>query len=194
MLELTAVFESWHIPDGNYPPLYRGMSVKLAFQIEPLAIAPALGTDELRLVALGNAEYDFCGQVIRAYPQLGRRPLAVIDTGDFCFYIEGEEEVLGAVGARVAGRGTLLLDYYIWKEQFAGLPGAPNLFYPLQVTRIRRVRIPERFISRHARGKSLPTRVSPANFGTISDIDSMEGQALDEKFCLVDFRQVDSIP
>jgi len=37
-MEIAAIFESWHIGDGNYPPLHRGQRVRLSFELIPQRI------------------------------------------------------------------------------------------------------------------------------------------------------------
>ena len=91
---------------------------------------------------------------------------------------------------RVTGKGTLLLDYYIWVENLARYLNPPDIFFILEVTRIRKVQIPERFIHRSEKGKSGPTRVSPADFGIVIDLETMVGQKFDEEFYLVDFNEI----
>ena len=56
---LTAVFESWHIGNGNYPPLRRGEQVNLSFEIEPLAIDPLAADEPESFVHLESGEHDF---------------------------------------------------------------------------------------------------------------------------------------
>ncbi len=186
MLELTAVFEEWFIGDGNYPPLYKGMAVNLSFQVQPDFVSPAKSSEKLSFTHLGDAEYDFCGEVLRIYDNL-----AIIDTGAFRFYIETPEVSKFTPGLRLSGSGTLLLDYYIWVEFLDRYLNPPDIFFTLEVTRIRKVQIPEDFITRYEKGKSGPTRLPPEDFGIISEIETMAGQKSDEVFYLVDFIETD---
>ena len=154
-MQLTAVFESWHIGDGNYPPLHRGQLVRLSFELEAsnLAIAPvAAGA---RFEHRGNAEYRGVGRVLRVYR--GEASIAVIEANGFRFYVNGPVAENLAAGASVEFAGTLLLDHYLWVEFLSRYSDPPDLFYNLRVTRILRVSVPERFIARHSRGKALPT-------------------------------------
>lgn len=48
-MQVTAIFESWHIGDGNDPPLTRGALVRLSFELEPASPAPHTGPAEPRL-------------------------------------------------------------------------------------------------------------------------------------------------
>lgn len=189
-MELTAVFESWLIPDGDYPPFHKGMMVNLAFQISLEFIFPAQASQELAFNCIREAEYDFCGTVIYIYrSDQNRNPLVVINTGIFRFYIESDKAKNLAEGMRVMGRGTLLLDYYIWTEYLHLRPNPPDIFYSIEVSRIRKVQIPERFIQRHDKAKGHPSWVSSADFGDVKDLETMEGQSFDEEFYLVDFKE-----
>ncbi len=208
MLELTAVFESWHIGDGNYPPFHKGMLVNLSFQVEPASVLPAKHNQELAFKHIGNAEYDYCGEVIRNYggdqrkkfmgmklPTINSKSakpaLAIIDTGGFRFYIENQLVNKYEIGERIRGRGTLLLDYYVWAENFHKNPDPPELFYSLEVTGIRKVTISERFISRNGGYKAMPTRVSPEDFEIVTELETMDDQGFDEEFYIVDFKETD---
>lgn len=188
MLELTAIFESWHIGDGNYPPFQRGMLVNLSFQIEPTHLHSGDPSERLSFNHVGNAEYDFCGEILRIYHQVEKSPLAIIEADGFRFYIETSEAKQLSPGMRIAGRGTLLLDYFIWVENLSRYLDPPDIFFSLEVTGIRKVQIPERFIYRSEKGKAFPSRVPPEDFGIISEIEKMEGQRFDEEFYLVDFK------
>lgn len=116
-MQLTAIFESWHIGDGNYPPLRRGMEVNLSFQIEPASALETVSPNApLAFEHAGNAEYYFVADVIRSYPGGDSPPIAVLDTGNFRFYIESDRSGQHSVGERTNGMGTLCLDYYIWVE------------------------------------------------------------------------------
>jgi hypothetical protein len=193
-MQLTAIFESWHIGDGNYPPLRRGMDVNLSFQIEAQTIGEAVSPHEpLALEHSGNAEYRFVADVIRNYPRGDWGAIAVLTTGEFRFYIESREVRNLTIGTRVRGTGTLLLDYYVWVEFLRDYADPPELFYDLRVTRITKVRIPERFVARYEKGKSLPTRVGPADLqpDDYEELETMEGQKFDEEFYLVDFESVE---
>ena len=189
MLELTAVFESWHIGDGNYPPLHDGMLVNLSFQLEPEDIELVDASSPLFLEHRGGAAYDFCAEVLRVYNREDTNPLAILSTGAFRYYIETAKARNLTTGLRVQGQGTLLLDYYVWVEYIAKYSDPPDIFFALEVIGIRKVEIPESFIHRHDKGKSHPTRVAPADFGTITDLSTMEGQKFDEEFYLINFRE-----
>ncbi len=120
-----------------------------------------------------------------SYPS-GSGPLIVLDAGEFRFHVCGATAA-SEPGDHVAFSGTLLLDHYAWVENLDSYPDPPDLFYNLRVVRIRRVKVPERFIARHDRGKSLPTRVGPVDFEDVGELPTMVGQAFDEEFYVVDF-------
>jgi hypothetical protein len=66
-MRLTAIFENWHIGDGNYPPLHRGQLVNLSFEFEPTTLAKVSSETTKEFIQLGNAEYRFCGSVLNIY-------------------------------------------------------------------------------------------------------------------------------
>jgi hypothetical protein len=187
-MRVTAIFETWHIGDGNYPPLGRGQLVNLSFELEPRAIAEANPDGPDSFEHLGNAEYRFRGSVLKAYDSKGHILVAVQAAG-FRFYIVTAGDNALVRGTRVAGDGTLLLDHYLWVEFPRDYEDPPNLFYNLAVERIRKVTIPERFITRHASGKAYPTRLAPGDYAPpdVEDVETMEGQRFDEEFYILDF-------
>ncbi len=207
-MELTAVFESWLIQDGDYPPFYKGMLVNLAFEMQVETIKPVKSSQSVSLTHLGGAEYDFCGELLRVYgggsqkkilgmkiPPWNKKPeapsLGIISSGDVRFYIESNQMNEFTAGDRIRGKGTLLIDCFTWTEYINKRSNPPDIFFSFEVARIRMVEIPERFIYRHEKGKSHPTRVSPADFGDITELETMDGQKGDEEFYLVDFKPTD---
>jgi hypothetical protein len=90
-------------------------------------------------------------------------------------------------GTWIEFEGTLMLDHYLWVEFLADYADPPELFYNLRVARIRKVGIPERFVRRHARGISFPTTVSPTDFNTVEELETMEGQDFTLEFYIIDF-------
>jgi hypothetical protein len=185
-VQLTAVFESWHIGDGNYPPLHRGQLVRLSFELEPRHLRCLQGTYPPALHHLGDAEYKGRGLVLRRYDS-GNDAIAVLEAGGFRFYVSESPATAPTAGSWVEFDGTLLLDHYSWVEFLDEYADPPDLFYTLQVTRVRKVSIPDRFIHRHSRGKSYPARVSSSNFGTVEELETMEGQSFGEEFYIIDF-------
>jgi hypothetical protein len=184
-MNLTAIFESWHIGDGNYPPLNVGQLTNLSFELEPRK------TEEVGLDIpesfehLGKGEYRFCGNVLKVYGD----GITIINTGDFRFYIMSNESGHYLEGRRYCGEGTLVLDHYSWVEFFAKYENPPDLFYKLSVERILKVNIPEKFVARHETGKSLPTRLIPEDYSLsdVEEINTMQGQPFDEEFYIIEF-------
>jgi hypothetical protein len=91
-MELYAVFETWHLGDGNYPALERGMLVNLSFEIEPDQLQRG-GPLPSRFEHLGAAEYDFSGEVLRVYRDDGD-PLIVIAASSSSTYSHRPRKVL----------------------------------------------------------------------------------------------------
>jgi hypothetical protein len=179
-MELCAVFETWHIGDGNYPPLKKGMLVNLSFEIAPDELARLRQPAAPRFKHLGDGEYTFSGEVLRVYPA-GDCPLIVIDCGECRFYIESRRAQGFAPGDGVHGKGTLVLDHYSWVEYLHRYDDPPELFYTLRVEGIKKVKLPERFIGRSGGAISYPARVKPPDYApnSVSEVDAIE----DEQFC-----------
>lgn len=194
-MRISAVFESWHIADGNYPPLHRGQHVNLSFEMES-DVLPSL-TSEPSLMNDGGAQYRFVGIVLRVYNDDGSDAITVIEVAGFRFYINRSFGF--RVGDWVQGSGKLLLDHYIWVEFLDKYKDPPDLFYQLRVERIYTVKIPEPFITRHSGGKSLPCSLTPSDYDAsdLREIETMEGQASDEEFYLLELTDeglVDPVP
>jgi hypothetical protein len=190
VMKLTAIFEEWHLGDGNYPPLHKGQMVNLSFEIEPTAIETKDGgTHTEEISRIEGAMYQFCGRVLKVYDDTDNL-IVVVRANDFTFYIEWLSK--GAppyAGDLVCGQGRLLLDHYAWVEYLSKYKDPPDLFYKLKVNRIRAVRIPESFIQRHERGYSSPTSLNPDQYPTdaVVDVDDMKSTAIEVGFYIVDF-------
>jgi hypothetical protein len=185
-MELTAIFESWHIGDGNYPPLRLDQEVRLSFELEPSRIAVAPGQPIPHIQHHGNAKYTGVGVVLRRYHEKDDA-IAVIECDAFRFYFYGSEAAKLVPGTTVEFEGTLLLDHYLWVEFVHAYPDPPDLFYNLRVARIQKVVIPERFVQSNAHGTAFPTRVDSEDFGVVEELDTMEGQRFDEEFYILAF-------
>jgi hypothetical protein len=191
-VKLTAIFERWHIGDGNYPALRRDQLVNLSFQVEPRSLARLASPKQGRFNQLKDAEYSFAGTVLKVYADPPTNQIAVIQAGGFRFYMDSlppEAPPLNE-GDSIEGNGRLLLDYYIWVEFLSSYHDPPNLFYPLRVTRIRSVKIPNTFISHAEKVVSGPTSLSYENYSTetmmeIEGVPNIEEE--DWIFYLVDF-------
>ena len=116
-MKLTAVFESWHLPDGNYPPLHRDQLVNLSFEVEPSVLSKTSTRPE-RFDQIVDANYKFTGTVLRVYDDSSNSPIVVIQAGAFKFYMNSfpKEAPLLVEGDKCEGQGKLLLDHYIWVE------------------------------------------------------------------------------
>ncbi len=188
-MELTAVFESWHIGDGNYPPLHVGQRANLSFEIDAKHLEEASLDLPENFIHLGSAEYRFCGKILRVYEHEGNEKIVVIKAKDFCFYIERRKSDHHQAGMKITGEGTLLLDHYIWVEFLDTYADPPNLFYNLKVTRIRKIRIPDQLVVRSGTSISYPCRLAPKEYSEsdIEELSTMQGQNFNEEFYLVDF-------
>ena len=181
-MELTAIFESWHIGDGNYPPLDRGQLVRLSFELEPDGDPTATSEVEIRFTHLGNAQYEGVGRVVGHWSRL---TVLEVATG-FYLYIATLTRDFDP-GAYVEFRGTLALDHFAWVENRRRFEGCPDLLVNLRVVRIRQIGVPEHFVARTTQGKAHPTRVGSSEFGSSIVLDSMRNQPFDEEFYVIDF-------
>ena len=185
-MKLTAIFETWHIGDGNYPPLNRGQQVNLSFEMCPSRTEKIDVDQPGSLLHLGGGTYRFSGKILRVYSQEKQDAITIIQSGDFRFYVNRD---LGMnEGNQLQGEGDLFLDHFIWVEFLDRRANPPDLFYQLIVQGISRVKIPERHITRNASGKALPPSLSPSDYHPedVVEVETMEGQALDEEFYLLD--------
>lgn len=115
--------------------------------------------------------------------------IIIVKASDFSFYILSYESKTYTQGSKIAGIGTLLLDHYTWVECLSEYKDPPNLFYNLQVKRIRKVQIPDKFVEHYEDGKSKPTRLEPNEYSAsdVEEIETMIGQPFDEEFYIIDF-------
>jgi hypothetical protein len=197
-VRLTAVFEIWHIGDGNYPPLHRNQLVNLSFQVEPHSLARLASPKQGRFDQIEDAEYSFAGTVLKVYDDPPTNRIAVVEAGDFRFYMDSFPPDAPRLKECdwIEGDGRLLLDYYIWVEFLSSYQDPPNLFYPLRVTKIRSVKIPNTFVSRTDNVASAPASLSHENYSTatICEIEGMPNIEEDWLFYLVDFDDSDTSP
>ena len=190
-MQLTAIFETWHIPDGNYPPLQRGQLVNLSFEVEPHSLSKSTSSNADKFEQVKDAEYSFVGLVLEVYLDPPSSPIVVVQAGDFRFYMNSFPAGTASLGEgdRCEGYGRLLVDHYIWVEFLSSYDDPPNLFYPLKLTRIRSVKIPDSFISRSEKGMSGPTSLSPELYAAkaITEVERMENVEENWLFYVVDF-------
>ena len=185
----TAIFESWHISDGNYPPFTKGQLVNLSFELEPRKMEEVSLSIPESFEHLGNGEYRCCCTVQKVYLGEDRDTVVIFQADDFRFYAMSEQPDTYKQGLRYCGEGTLLLDHYYWVEFLERYQDPPNLFFNLKVSRILKVKIPEWFVARNEKGKSLPTRLVPKDYSAsdVEEIDTMDLQSLDEDFYVIEF-------
>jgi hypothetical protein len=188
-VRLTAIFETWHIGDGNYPTLDKGQLVNLSFEVQPDSLSRSLSPTHDRFQQIADAEYSFDGTVLRVYDESSGHQVVVVQAGEFRFYMNSFPKDMPALkeGDCCQGTGRLLLDHYIWVEFLSTYKDPPDLFYSFRVTRIRSVKIPEKFISRFEKGMSGPASLGHQEYSdaVIVEIERMEDG--DWLFYLVDF-------
>ena len=163
------------------------MLVNLSFQMQLRTLQ--VGGEAERWFELGDAQHQFVGTVLQVYG--GDEPTAVIRTESLRFFIEGEHVGGLREGMVVHGEGTLVIDYYGWVEFLHARKDPPNIFYNLRVNRIRAVEVPDRFVARGNDVVSWPATVSPVEFGSIVELETMEGQPFTREFYIIDFETID---
>jgi hypothetical protein len=111
-VELTTIFETWHIPDGNYPPLHRGQLVSLSFEFQPYVLSKSFSPRDGRFEHIKDAEYSFAGKVLKVYGDSSSSLIVVIQAGDFRFYINFFPKDMPPLkeGDSCEGHGSLMLD------------------------------------------------------------------------------------
>jgi hypothetical protein len=187
-MQLTVVFEHWHLGDGNYPAFAAGDEARLSFELDVTAvnIADEATGDEVRQVR--DAEYEIVGCVIRQYQDGISSPFPIVEAGWLRFYCPSSVAANLAVGSRVKLRGHLALDHYLWVEFLDRYPDPPDLFYAVRVTRVRQVRIPSRFVTSSSKSMSHPTVVAPGEYTSddVREVPSVEDEAEGPSFSLLD--------
>jgi hypothetical protein len=177
-VQLTTIFETWHIPDGNYPPLHKGQLVNLFFELEADVLTKSSSLKDGKFEPIKDAEYSFAGKVLKVYGDSSSDLIVVIQAGDFRFYINSFPKQNPDLneGDSCEGHGALMLDHYIWVEFLSTYQDPPNLFYSLRVTRIRSVKIPEKFISRYEKGVSGPASLRQEQYSNsmVAEIEQMK--------------------
>jgi hypothetical protein len=66
-VKISAIFESWHISDGNCPPLKKGELVNLSFELVPKRITRVAANEPETMIKIDGAEYQFCAKVLKIY-------------------------------------------------------------------------------------------------------------------------------
>jgi hypothetical protein len=186
-MKLTVVFEHWHLGDGNYPPFSVGDTACLSFELDARTAAVVSSETPLGLEQIVDADYRVTASVVRIYPDEMGSQFAVFNGGGLRFYCPTEAAAKLRVGDVVLLEGPLLLDHYMWVEFLDRYPDPPDLFYSVQIDRIREVTIPERFIQRSERTVSSPTSVGPADYGgSARDVTRVGSDADTFAFSLLD--------
>ena len=192
-IRLSAIFQTWHVWDGSRP-LRKGQLVKLSFEVRPVNLKWAAGADSSdRFEDLGFGWCRFSGELVEVANRKDVYVTLNVQGGGFRFHINFVEATLSARGARVAGEGFLLLapDYALVQDP----PGRHDrdvltgTDYILEVRRIRKVAIPDHFISRGQSGWSAPNYLKPGDYSAsdVEELETMEGQLFNQEFYVIDF-------
>jgi len=165
-----------------------------SFELQPNSLSKS-SAEEGRFEQIKDAEYSFVGTVLKIYGDSPSRPLVIVQAGHFRFYMDSfsKEMPMFEEGDGCTGSDCLMLDYYIWVEFRSGYRESPNLLYPLRVTRIRSVKIPDDLISRSGDGSSGPTSLCGQKYsaGATTEVERMTDADGDWNFYLVDFDDSD---
>jgi hypothetical protein len=192
MAKLTAVFEHWHLGDGNYYAFAVGDEVRLSFELD---------VDQVELVSPGaavsfehicDAQFAATARVIRRYADGIDSAFPVLDAGALRFYAPSQLASGIPQDSMVRLRGTLALDHYLWVEFLDRYADPPDLFYDVRVVRIRRIAIPEEFIRRTERSVSFPTSLPPEDYTSHSyeEVERVEERSNGPSFSLIDFEML----
>jgi hypothetical protein len=188
---MTAIFETWHLGDGNYPPLRNGQLVNLSFEFMPYSLSKSTEPKASKFEQVKDAEYSFAGTVLKVYGEPPKGKLVVIQAVNFRFYINSfpaHSPVLKE-GDWCEGFGRLLLDHYIWVEFLSNYKDPPDLFYALRLTSIRAVKIPDSFIARTANAQAGPASLGRDDYSDedTKEVERMEDPREDWSFYLAAF-------
>jgi hypothetical protein len=183
-MKLTAFFDILHLADGNYPPFHTGQIANLSFQMFRLAIDKTREGDVQCFDHRSDAVYRFAGCVLRNYADRGYPSIAAIEADGFRFYINDASVASLGSGDTIAGEGLLGLDTYYWAEFLSVYEDAPNLFYNLEVKRIRKIYDPQSPVHLAA----APLKETEED---ITDMDAYDetGQSVlqGSAYCIIDF-------
>jgi hypothetical protein len=132
-VKISAIFESWYISDGNYPPLKKGELVNLSFEFAPDRVTRVSAGEPENMIQISGAEHQVCAKVLKIYDEL-----TVVEAEDFRFYIQHflEKTKHFEEGDKIWGTGILSLDHYLWVEFSHQYADAPDLFFKLKITGI----------------------------------------------------------
>jgi hypothetical protein len=163
-MQLTIVFEHWHLGDGNYRAFAVGEDARLSFELHVDSFEVVSQEIDEQISQVRDAEYEIVGRVIRQYGDVDSSRFPVLEAGWLRFYCPHNFAPDLELGTMVRLRGVLALDHYQWVEFLEEYPNPPDLFYGVRVTRVRQVKIPERLIQRSAHGMGHPTSVGPDDY------------------------------
>ena len=188
-MNLTAVFEHWHLGDGNYRAFAVGDEVRLSFELDLNHIEPAPKGAPESFERVRDADYAATARVIRSYALNVESTFPVFEAAGFRFYSPSARASGLVAGRMVRLRGRLALDHYQWVEFLERYPDPPDLFYNLRVARIRRIAIPAHFVRRSERGVVYPTSVRPKDYHEDSyrDVQRVAEGEGGPAFSLIDF-------
>jgi hypothetical protein len=191
-MRLTAVYEHWHLGDGNYPAFAVGDEVRLSFELDVDEAAPAPPGEPEAFERVRDAEYVATARVIQRYPDGISATFPVFEAAGFRFYSPFQRAGEFPVGSIVRLRGTLVLDHYQWVEFLGQYSDPPDLFYNLRVARIRRIAIPARFIQRSTRTVVYPTSVGSEDYSPdgYEEVQGVEEGGSAPAFSLIDFESL----
>src|SRR5215510_2433004 len=171
-MQITVVFEHWHLGDGNYPAFAVGDEARLSFEFDVSSVEPIADDVGDQVQQLRDAEYEIVGRVLRQYPDGVSSTFPVVEAGWLRFYCPASAAADLPVGTKARLRGRLALDHHQWVEFLERYADPPDLFYPVRVARVRQVHIPDRFISRSERSVASPTVISTQDYN-LSDVREM---------------------
>ena len=176
-MQLTVVFEHWHLGDGNYPAFTVGDEARLSLELSVTSVdlPEATAPDEIRQVQ--DAEYVVVGQIIRVYEDDVASALVIVESGWLRFYCKSSEVAQLTVGCRIRLLGQFALDHYLWVEFLDSYAEPPDLFYGFRVARVRQVRISPRFVERSSTSFVHPAALRP---GEYAPNEAREVQAVSE--------------
>ncbi len=140
-MKIYARLERWVLTDGNYEDFHKDDKCKLAFYLYPKLFlgVPFLQKESLTINSKG--EISSIGRII-----FESKDVLVISCYGFKFFIEKTNLRLNLFSRFLLKHskyikisGNLLLDYYIWNEQYKFLEKAPDIYYECEVKRIERI-------------------------------------------------------
>ena len=188
-MKLTAVFEHWHLGDGNYYAFAVGDEVRLSFELDIDQMKLTSPDAPVSFEQIHDAEYAVTARVIRRYADGIDSAFPVLDAGPLRFYVPSSLASDLPPDTMVCLRGIFALDHYLWVEFLDRYADAPDLFYDVRVVRIRRITIPERFVRRAERSLSFPTSLRPEDYVCqgYEEVPRVEERSDRPSFSLIDF-------